>query len=314
MISVIILIGSALFAVFELIRGNPFVAVLPLALVVFVLLIYVGYRHDWTGFGDFPLDKKITQEFRPRKTLWDWMSLLLVPLMLAVIGFWAVWAQNNNLQAMQAQNAALQSYLDQMQDLIIDKDLLSASASNESEDRIAARYVARARTLSVLRGLSPEGKGAVLRFLYDSGLIKGTTPTVDLKGADLTGADLTRADLHGVNLEGVDLEDADMEAVDLTGANLLGAELAGADLEEACLKKATLPAADSLSLADLEDTNLLGAVVYGGADKLNDNTWATLVRMWRNLRHAGLRAPDIYGSTLSKEVEEGSEADGCKKR
>ncbi len=42
-------------------------------LVGVMVLIVVGYRFDWTSF--------------PRKTVWDWLPLLIIPLFLAVIAF-----------------------------------------------------------------------------------------------------------------------------------------------------------------------------------------------------------------------------------
>jgi fumarate reductase subunit C len=42
-----------------------------IVLVVIIVLIVVGYSFDWTGFL--------------RKTLWDWLQLLNIPLVLAVI-------------------------------------------------------------------------------------------------------------------------------------------------------------------------------------------------------------------------------------
>src|SRR5436305_4429763 len=42
--------------------------------ILVVVLLYAGYRFGWTGFRG--------------KTLWDWMQLLVIPIMLAVGGFW----------------------------------------------------------------------------------------------------------------------------------------------------------------------------------------------------------------------------------
>ncbi len=51
---------------------QPWVAIVVVAvvLVIVIVLIFVGYRFDWTGFA--------------RKTLWDWLQLLIIPLVLAV--------------------------------------------------------------------------------------------------------------------------------------------------------------------------------------------------------------------------------------
>ena len=51
-----------------------------MAVAAVVVLIRVGQYYEWTGFG-----KSVQPQ--PRKTLWDWLQLLIVPLALAVIGF-----------------------------------------------------------------------------------------------------------------------------------------------------------------------------------------------------------------------------------
>src|SRR5229473_508174 len=57
--------------------GKPLIVVAITILVVGVLaLVIFGYllRLAWTGFFN--------------RTLWDWLQLLIVPIMLAVGGFW----------------------------------------------------------------------------------------------------------------------------------------------------------------------------------------------------------------------------------
>ena len=53
--------------------------------IVFVLIVYAGYRFNWgwTGFGPETSEPK-----QHAKTLWDWLQLLVIPLMLAIGGFW----------------------------------------------------------------------------------------------------------------------------------------------------------------------------------------------------------------------------------
>jgi len=55
------------------------ILVVTIILVVAVALILIGYRYDWTGFNG---------NNKSDKTLWDWMQLLFIPVVLAVAGFW----------------------------------------------------------------------------------------------------------------------------------------------------------------------------------------------------------------------------------
>jgi hypothetical protein len=56
-----------------------------------------------------------------KKTLWDWLQLLIVPLALALIGLMYTTGQQaeqqNELEQRSAQEAAFQTYLDVMRDL-----------------------------------------------------------------------------------------------------------------------------------------------------------------------------------------------------
>ena len=238
---------------------------------------------QWTGFA--------------RKTLWDWLQLLIVPAIL--IGVTFVWSatqtrsdnkrEDRRIAADRAaakegrRDATLRAYLDQMSRLMLDKKLLTSKASD------AVRPVARSVTLTTLRSLDGERRAAVLRFLYEARLIDGQTSVVSLKKADFRRADLTRGVLEGANLEGANLsganlsrthlEGAHLRGANLTvahllgtfleGANLRGADLRGATLSFARLSRAKLIEAD-LAGANLEDAILTQAVLDGaGFDLAN---------------------------------------------
>jgi hypothetical protein len=96
----------------------------------------------WTGFRG--------------RTIWDWLQLLIIPFVLAVIGFYFTTAQEyahqlelearraaeaRKLEAQRAQNAALQTYLEGMRELLLDKNLRDSERDSE------ARAVARADAL-----------------------------------------------------------------------------------------------------------------------------------------------------------------------
>jgi hypothetical protein len=163
-----------------------------------------------------------------------------------------------------AQEAALQVYFDRMSDLLI-KEMLRTS-----EEGAEVRDVARTRTLTVLRRLDPERKGALLLFLYGSKLVVG-------KGIiNLSGADLRQANLREANLIGADLSAVKLREADLSGANLRGITLFRADLREANFHNANLGGAD-LQGTDLHGADLSGAVLIRvdltGARYSSDTHW-----------------------------------------
>jgi hypothetical protein len=85
--------------------------------VALLLLIRLGYVFQWTGFGK----AKVNEGVQPSKTLWDWLELLIVPVVLAVGGYLFNSSQNQADQKVaerRAQDEALQAYLDEIGKLL----------------------------------------------------------------------------------------------------------------------------------------------------------------------------------------------------
>jgi hypothetical protein len=93
------------------------------------------------------------------------------------------------LEAQRAGEAALQKYFEVVGELLIEKPLREASP----DDNLST--VVRAQTLSVLEGLDPDRQRILLLFMYESGLVHGDEPVVNLAGANLSGANLINAEL-----------------------------------------------------------------------------------------------------------------------
>lgn len=179
------------------------------------------------------------------KSLWDWIGLLGVPVAVAVIaGLFALAAQRAGVRANQerelntdrAREATLQTFLDCITDLILEKGL------QESEGDSPVRAVAQARTHTALRTLDGPRKGILIRFLHDSGLIVKGHAVLSLALADLTYSDLSGADLRGSDLSGANMRGADLYDADLRNANMHNAVISNEQLAYAKdLLGATLP-------------------------------------------------------------------------
>ena len=110
---------------------------------------------------------------RPRawaggKTIWDWMQLLIIPFVLTVGGLLFSTYQHNTDQQRaldQQQATILQTYIDNIQDLLLNHKLLKSKPYDD------AAILARARTLTALQGLDSERRGVLVKFIYDTGLI-----------------------------------------------------------------------------------------------------------------------------------------------
>lgn len=224
------------------------------------------------------------------KTLWDWLELLIIP---AVLGIGAIWFDSEaNLRAdevqrqrevvqrdiedQRAKDAVLSTYFDDLSNLLLERSLL------ESPRGSAIRDIARAKTLSALSQMDGSRKGFIVRFLYEVGLIKGSSPLLYLGGAvtgepavdeivpsrgDLNGAVLHRLFMSELNLTRVHMVGADFRWAMLDKANFIGTDLRNADFTGARLREA------SLAGADLTGTLLHGADLSGAAglkqDQLN---------------------------------------------
>ena len=229
------------------------------------------------------------------KTVWDWLSLLGVPLSLFALGALFQIAQQQQAAAAakeqreqatsEAAEEVLQIYFDRISALLVDKNLLGIAtkeniSSEQKEFLCAAVDVIRARTLSILRRFtnSQERKTSVIRFLIETEVIAKLE--LNLSGADLGGAYLRSTKLIGVNLSGADLFGADLIDTDLINTDLSMAKLRDADLRIAKLSDADLRGAD-LCGADLSSADLLGA-------KLS----------YAKLRDAYLRGTKLIGADL----------------
>jgi hypothetical protein len=237
---------------------------------------------------------KITREYQPGKTFWDWLQLLIIPFVLAsaTLGF-GLWqaklaqqqhdndqqiAQDNRqndlyLSNDQQQEVTLETYLKDMSDLLLTHNLRNSKPGDE------VRQIARMRTLTTLRRLalvlppyvcptpSPETTNPynvcpmiepVLKTNPNRIVLQFLQDThlVGGKNAviDLRNANLSNDDLRDVNLSNVDLSGADLSSAQLNLANLSGANL-GAILIDGKLTPANLDTAD-LSGADLTNATI----------------------------------------------------------
>jgi hypothetical protein len=249
--------------------------------IIIVLLALGGTALGWTGFAD--------------RTIWDWLGLLIVPAMLGVGGFWFAGQQEarqlevendrakaqRQLEAQSAKDAALQSYLDQMTDLMLDRKLLKS----EPGDNVFK--IARARTATVILTLDAERNFAVTSFLTESGLsgdeglLEVSIPL--LRGMTLRDARLAGADLRNANLAGTQLDEANLRGAYLSFAALRGADLHNADLRETDLRG-----------ADLSSTN------WGKEVGTDESTELTTSLRRANLTDAMLTKANLTGADLSR--------------
>src|ERR671910_53557 len=211
-------------------------------------------------------------------TVRDWLPIvgaLLVPLVLA-LGIWGITWQLDKLEnqraeaerelvEQRAQDEALQAFLDQMSQLILDRKLLEVEQGHPvHEPGDPVHTLAQARTSTAILRLDSEHNESVTHFLITSSLSVRSKDSVRL----LRGSTLSHAKLSGAHLPNADLGDADLIGADLSNALLLNANLFSADLSDANLIGA------DLSRSVLDNANLSNAVLdnanLGGADGITN--------------------------------------------
>ncbi len=231
------------------IKTHPGATVLIALFVTLVVLVILGgYKFNW-GWTGFNRDNKSS------KTLWDWMQLLFIPVVLAIAGFWF----NHNERKATEKHAdiereissdnqrevAIQAYIDKISELLLHANLRKPVKEEEVDtgelhlDEV--RIIARVRTLTVLSELDGRRKGDLIKFLHEADLINNDLKSIIfLDDADLSGADLKKANLKYANLRVTNLSGANLSQAVLSTAILVGADLSKANLQKATLIKAQL--------------------------------------------------------------------------
>jgi hypothetical protein len=250
------------------------------------------------------------------KPVWDWLGLLIVPFMLALITVAFTVFQDirqNQLEQQRAerelqlaeqraQDEALQAYLDQMSGLLLEKKLRVYKSDSE------VRTLARARTLTVLRRLDPSRKTDVMRFLLEAKLVQRVEgsgpPIIHLSYADLHYADLSYADLKYAELNSANLQHAYLSPANLQHAHLIDADLSDANLFYANLSDANLFYAN-LSHANLSHANLSDAYL-SHADLREARRWTEeQLRAASSLEGATMPNGQKYEDWLKSRGEDG---------
>jgi hypothetical protein len=171
------------------------------------------------------------------KTLWDWLRLLIVPVVLGLGAYLFTRSENSRTRKQadhRREEDVLQAYLDQMWHLLLDKDRRGTSKANSNSEALTAEALTAARvsTLTTLERIhDSDKKRLIVKFLWmwQRSLLKRQDTVVILEGgANLGGADLHEVDLGGADLKGAKLEGANLSSADLIGADLRGAILRGA--------------------------------------------------------------------------------------
>jgi uncharacterized protein YjbI with pentapeptide repeats len=255
-----------------------------------IAIIAVGYLPKANSFSGFQ-----------GKTLWDWLSLLVVPASLAALAAWLQHKQHERelkIAEDNRQEEALQHYLDRVSNLLIEKNLLAIAAKDtptieEKELLGVSAEIIRALTVSTLLRLSDKSRrNNMASFLLEADIIQRLG--VSLEGANLRDANLSCIELKGVNLSWADLRQSDLSDSNFADANLYQANLRDANLDAINLKGA------ELSCSKLENAHFICANLT--SVRLNDSNLSGANLAGANLTGANLTGADLTGADLSRAI------------
>jgi len=278
-------------------------------------------RRLWwrTGLGT-PLQRMWHWTGIKEKKGWDFLQLLVAPLVLAVIGLGLQEyvkehdqqvadakvqqdrqltdakanqdrqladnkaKQDQQLADNKAKQDTLVKYLDQMAESMKD-DLLTAKPGDK-------RFiVAQARTVLALQSLDKKRQHLVIQFLSASGL--NDQPDYNWQPRDKRYQLNPLPSKARVLLYRAQLSKANLVNSDLSGAVLVGANLENADLSCNLSESRTLDQCSDLSGTDLRGVDLWGADL-SGANLWGANLWGA------DLWGANLSGADLRGANFSK--------------
>jgi hypothetical protein len=224
-------------------------SVLLFSLSIFLVIIISNWisNFKWSGFQ--------------KKSFWDWLQLLIVPLMLAFGAFYLNYAsetRDKQIAEEGKQQELLKDYFSKMQTLIVEtkkskdsqpkivetKKSVETTKSKDSQPNpdgapLLPEFIpiAEALTFAVLDQLDGKRKGKVISYLADSKLITAnikdqkSKPVIDLRKANLKEIVLEDVSLDGLSITGADMTEAKLTEVILTNSNLVSSKFINATLD-----------------------------------------------------------------------------------
>jgi uncharacterized protein YjbI with pentapeptide repeats len=223
-----------------------------------VYLAFLPVPPVWTGFGESIKDE--TKE--AAKTLWDWLDLLIIPVVIGLLGWsfsQAEKVKTKKREEERTENEIFESFLQTMTDLIIKNNL-------HDEPTRQTLAIARARINVALNNINGARKGQILQFLYESYLVD-INPKLKLRGANLKDAVLDEIVLGESEIRGAYFNKASIENANLKGAILVGCDFSQANLSNSSVDNVDLSYSNltkaKLKNIDLTTVNFEGVTLTG---------------------------------------------------
>jgi uncharacterized protein YjbI with pentapeptide repeats len=263
-----------------------FIFLLIILFGLFVILINFGYSIQSTGFPDSYSPNGV---FTRGKTLWDWLELLIVPIILTILAIYISNFQKNreiSIEMLETQNRAIQDY-----------HLLVTQTIMESKGNITldvSKNLLRARTLAILSIISNQQKAALIQFIIESGLLNITSKCLDQRRFNLSNIEWLPGRYENIVLSGINMSKSHSCQSSFHQSIISGSNLIGSIIEFTSFIKA------DLNYCDLSHSEILSSLF----------TEARLIKA--KLIDANLQGNDFRGSILRNAKLRGSNLKGSK--
>ncbi|ABW32961.1 pentapeptide repeat-containing protein [Acaryochloris marina] len=220
------------------------------------------------------------------QTTWEWLKLLIGPLIAITGGFILNgYFKNRDERRLdkaketeldQLRHETLITYFNEISNLLLNKNWpkYGRNTNIEENPNLTIVALAKARTSSVLNEINGKRKGSLLLFLLESKVwqiitdIDGNSSWANLSFCDLNKANLTRINLSGANLSEANLNLCNLSEAELSNTIMINTKLTSVDLKKSNLSGAKLIKANlrraNLSDAVLENANFKEAKLTGG--------------------------------------------------
>lgn len=172
--------------------------IISLLYLILLLSINPSLAPSWFGIYEDPIPLNMPGNYiiihQQSKTLWDWLQLLLVPIILILGGFWLNRSESRHSLEMQKsindtnlsiekerfEDGILNSYINDIAQMIINSDTAKLRTN-----RIMAVY--KIKTLTTLNRLNSERRNYLIQFLVDSKMLNYWDFLSDFKNIHVSG-------------------------------------------------------------------------------------------------------------------------------
>ncbi|WP_027268839.1 pentapeptide repeat-containing protein [Leptolyngbya sp. PCC 6406] len=190
------------------------------------------------------------------KTAWEWMNLLLIPIVLSMGGFIARNILENKEREQRLQEA-LKNYYSEISSIILNEKWTTAGdaeLNHQSAYYKKALAVVRAKTIALVRELDKERLSALLQFLGDSNILIN----VPLENLDLSGVKLKNVDFSESCIKNVDFSGASLENISFCEASIQNVSFINSDLKNVNFSRANFKDI-RFQFSDIKGVNFSGS-------------------------------------------------------